>query len=55
MSRHCEWCGRFVSADAEPITGVNALAERRDQLLCPDCGPSWRDLSDRNAERLAER
>lgn len=51
--RRCEWCGRFVRRDAEPIMGVNRFGEARTQLLCDQDAPVWLRLIEANRRELA--
>lgn len=51
--RRCRWCGRFVKATAEPITGVNWHGTEVTQLLCPEDRPHWLMLIERNRNHAA--
>jgi hypothetical protein len=52
VTRHCGWCGVFVSNDTEPTPGANRWGIPLDQLLCPEDAAYWVSLSEANISRL---
>lgn len=49
----CGWCGQFVKAGTESITGPDYHGKEVTQLLCPEDAPHWLDMIERNRNHIA--